>query len=217
MSNEEKDFNGDSYFRCWNAADYDSMSVYLSTINWDRLFSYNLTVYSMWSAFSDVSYTAIDLFVPTRAIKKVRNPRARHYPAAVKRAADWKRCLWRKLRAKPDCPVTKSAYKMAAAKHRLMVRNYEIKKERNLIASNNTGQFFNFVNRKLSSKSGIGALRNSAGKLVTGEEQRAHMLNTYFSSVCKNDNGDLPNIDKRVDDNVRLEFVHFDQAAVMKV
>ena len=97
-----------------------------------------------------------------------------------------------------------------------MVRNYETEKERNLIASNNTGQFFNFVNRKLSSKSGIGALRNSAGKLVTGDEQRADMLNTYFSSVCKNDNGNLPNIDKRVDDNVRLEFVHFDHAAVTK-
>jgi len=92
-SNEEKDSNGDSYFRCWNAADYDSMSVYLSTINWDRLFSYNLTVDSMWSAFSDVLYTAIDLFVPTKAIKKVRNPRARHYPATVKRAAARKKCL----------------------------------------------------------------------------------------------------------------------------
>jgi len=55
-----------------------------------------------------------------------------------------------------------------------------------------------------------------AGKLVTGDKQRVDMLNTYFSSVCKNDNGDLPNIEKRVDNNVRLEFVHFDQAAVMK-
>jgi len=73
------------------------MSAYLSTINWDRLFSYNLTVDSMWSAFSDVLYTAIDLFVPTRAIKKVRNPRARQYPGAVAR----KKYLWRKLRAKP--------------------------------------------------------------------------------------------------------------------
>jgi len=42
-------------------ADYDSTSFYLSTITWDRLFSYNLSVDSMWSAFSDVLYTAIDL------------------------------------------------------------------------------------------------------------------------------------------------------------
>ena len=48
LSNEEKNSNGDSYFRCWDAADYESMSVYLSTVNWDRLFSYNLTVDSMW-------------------------------------------------------------------------------------------------------------------------------------------------------------------------
>ena len=216
LSNEEKYSNGDSYFRCWNAADYDSMSAYFSTINWDRLFSYNLTVDSMWSAFSDVLYTAINLFVPIRSIKKVKNPRARHYPTTVKRAAARKKCLWRKLRAKPDCSVTKTAYKLAADKYRLMVRNYEIKKERNLIASNNTGQFFNFVNRKLSSKSGIGAIRNNDGKLVSGDKQRADTLNTYFSSVCKKDNGDLPNIEQRVDDDVRLEFVHFDQAAVMK-
>jgi len=93
------------------------------------------------------------------------------------------------------------------------MRNYEIKKEQNLIAAINAGQFFNFVNMKLSSKSGIGALRNSAGKLLTGDKQRADMLNTYFSSVC---NGDLLNIEKRVDNDVRLEFIHFDQAAVMK-
>ena len=134
------------------------MSVFLSTVNWGRLFSYNLTADSMWSAFSNVLYAAIDLFVSIRSIKKVRNSPARRYPSTVKRAAARKKCLWRKLCAKPDCSVTKSAYKMAAAKHKLMVRNYEIKKEQNLIASNNAGQFFNFVNRKLSSKSGIGAL-----------------------------------------------------------
>ena len=63
------------------------------------------------------------------------------------------------------------------------MRNYEIKKEQNLIASNNAGQYF--VNRKLSSKSGIGALRDTGGKLVSGDKQRADTLNTYFSSVCK--------------------------------
>ena len=111
-SNEEKYANSDGYFRCWN---YDSMSAYFSMINWDRLFSYNLTVDSVWSAFSDVLYTALDLFVPIRSIKKVKNPRARHYPTTVERAAARKKCLWRKLRAKPDCSVTKSAYKLAAA------------------------------------------------------------------------------------------------------
>jgi len=78
-----------------------------------------------------------------------------------------------------------------------MVLNYEIKKERNLIASNNAGQFFNFVHKKLSSKSGIGALWNTAGKLVSGDKQRADTFNTYFNSVCKKDNGDLPNTEQQ--------------------
>ena len=45
-----------------DAGTHDNMSVYLSTIDWDKLFSYNLTVDSMWYAFSNVLYTAIDLF-----------------------------------------------------------------------------------------------------------------------------------------------------------
>ena len=52
-----------------------------------------------------------------------------------------------------------------------------------MIEANNTGEFYKFVNWRLSCKSGIGALRDNIGRLITDDNQRADMLNTYFSSV----------------------------------
>ena len=45
------------------------------------------------------------------------------------------------------------------------------------IRDSNTGNFYRFINRKLSCKSGVGALRDTTGRLVTDD----NMLNTYFS------------------------------------
>ena len=59
----------------------------------------------------------------------------------------------------------------------MLIRNYVIKKERLMIKANNTGDFYKFVNRRLSCKSGIGALRDNTGKLTADDNQRADMLN----------------------------------------
>ena len=52
---------------------------------------------------------------------------------------------------------------------------------------------------KLSCKSGVGALHDSLGRLVTDDKQCASMLNDFFSSVCSQDNGSVPN----------LEYLHY--------
>jgi len=69
-----------------------------------------------------------------------------------------------------------------------LIRNYKIKKEQQVIRANNTGDFYKFVNRRLSCKRGIGASRDDTDKLVTDDKQRADMLNSYFSSVVSQDN-----------------------------
>ena len=57
--------------------------------------------------------------------------------------------------------------------------NYEIKKERKVIEANNN-------------RSGVGALRDNADKLITDNKQRADMLNQFFGSVGSQDDGNIP-------------------------
>ena len=49
-----------------------------------------------------------------------------------------------------------------------------------MITSNNTGDFYRFINRKLSCKSGIGALRDSTSQRITDDKERTNMLNAYL-------------------------------------
>ena len=91
----------------------------------------------------------------------------------------------------------------------LLIRNYELKREQKVIESNNTGSFFNFVNKKLTCKKGVGVLRDEQGNTVSSDEQRANMWNKYFSSVCTEDNGTSPSIDRAVPDGVFIDNIAF--------
>ena len=50
----------------WNKADFDGISNYLAAFNWFDLSHTNLTADSLWSAFSHVLRTAVELYVPRK-------------------------------------------------------------------------------------------------------------------------------------------------------
>ena len=50
-------------------------------------------------------------------------------------------------------------------------------------AIDNVGAFYKLLNKRLSCKSGVGALRDTNGNLVTDDQQRADMFNSFFVSV----------------------------------
>ena len=49
----------------WSGAGYDGMANHLANYDWSHMFSVNLTVEAMWSAFTDILYSVIDISVPT--------------------------------------------------------------------------------------------------------------------------------------------------------
>jgi len=61
-----------------------------------------------------------------------------------------------------------------------------------LVPSINLKIFYKFLNKRLSCKSGVGALRDPNGNLVTDDRQRADMLNSFFVSVGSCDDGNVP-------------------------
>ena len=192
----------------WSGADYDAMSNYIAGVDWLSLLSTNLTADNLWSAFSNVLQTAIDLFVPVNYIRRDNSVKCRRwYPAALRRAIVRKRCLWRKHRESPDDERLLEAYHGAEGKCRQLLREYEIKRENRVIDSDNTGSFFRFVNGKLSCKRGLCAINDDKGGVITGDAERANLLNDYFTSMCVDDDGKTPAFDQVVSEN--LENIHF--------
>ena len=80
----------------WDKADFDSICEYIAAVNWLNVLTVNLTADSLWRAFSDVLQTAIDRYVPKKTVSSCMNIKCRRwYPAALRRAINRKRCLWR--------------------------------------------------------------------------------------------------------------------------
>jgi hypothetical protein len=181
----------------WANADYHGMSDYISGVDWLSVLTTELTSDSLWAAFVAIIQVAIDTYVPIKSLSVDSGAKFnRWYPAAVKRAIVRKRCLWRKHRVNPDDPVIHAAYRKADRMYRLEVRKFEIKREQRVIERDNAGSFFRFVNSKLSCKRGLGALATDCGDVITGDQERANLLNTYFTSMCTSDNGTMPFCDR---------------------
>ena len=199
----------------WSAADYDSIAQYIDAIDWWTMLTTNMIVDSIWSCFREVLNSAIDMYVPKKTIETRPNKRAIKYPPGIRRAMARKRCLWRQRRFKPDDLVIRAAYKAAHYKCKLMIHRYEIKQEQKVIENNNTGSFYAFINKKLSCKKGVGALRDEQGNTIISDESRADLLNDYFSSVCTTDDGAQPTVTRAVPDSASIDSVNFTPLKVL--
>ena len=133
----------------------------------------------------------------------------------IKRAFARKLCLWRKHRADSHNNSVSQAYKLAELKCRQLVHKYEIKKEKRVISDNNVGAFYRYVNKKTACKSGISALYDKNGELVTSDKDRAGVLNDYFASVCTKDDGSTSLISSRVQEDTVIDNVTFSPTSVI--
>ncbi len=217
--NEEESTNGANSCNVydWSSANYEGMADYFLSINWCDVLSHNLTPDALWSAFCDVFNHAIDNFVSSTEViaDNQRNTRKQWYPAGIKRAIARKRCLWRQHKLKPEDANIAAAYDVAASKCKRLIQRFELRKEQKVVDSNDTGSFYNFVNRRLTCKKGVGALRKDNNEIVMSDNERANFLNEYFSSVCTTDDGKSPTIDRVVPDDVFLDSVTFTPEKVL--
>jgi len=70
------------------------------------------------------------------------------------------------------------------------------KTEERLIEANSLWSSYKFVNKCISSRTGIPPLTNNNDKFVTDDYTKARMFNDYFASVGRPDNGIAPNYNK---------------------
>jgi len=87
------------------------------------------------------------------------------------------------LRSKPHDLAARARYRGCCSRWRQQLRQYDIQAENKIIAANNLGAFYKYVNTRISYRAGIGALSDSAGSIVVDNEQKANIFNEYFASV----------------------------------
>jgi ribonuclease P/MRP protein subunit RPP40 len=200
----------------WSTANFERIAQHLAAINWYDIITVNLTADSLWDAFSVQVQTAVDQFVCSRNCAAVKQRlRNTWYPPGIRRAIARKRCLWRKHKADPGDNNVAATYRSAASKCKRLIYRFELRKEQKIINSKNTGSFYKFVNSRIYSNKGIGALRSRNGKTVlVSDDERANLLNDFFGTACAADNGTTPVIDRFVPDFATMNTVNFSPARV---
>jgi hypothetical protein len=156
------------------------------------------------------------LYVPQKNSQNnnSRNPLKRKahrkaYPRKLKNLFIRKAILWRKYKSRKT-KKRKNAYSNIANKCKNLLAKFESDAENEILRSCDLGKFYKYVNSKLSSKSGVGPLKNEIGEYIFTPEEKGKILNDYFSSVCTVDDGLNPSIPGLVSPK-SIEVVTFSQ------
>ena len=198
----------------WKKADYNALNSYLYNYRWDQLFSVNFTADNIWNAFTEVLNYAISLFVPSveTRINGLSRKQFKRYPSLIRQLASRKQCLWRRLRQNPSNADLRSTYKTVAIQYKRAVCDYEIRIEKSVIDSKNTGSFYKYVNSKTTTQGNINILIDDNGTIISDNDGKAELLNSYFGSIIS---GAAPNtarpsnISKRVPNHTSIDSIDF--------
>lgn len=171
----------------FKSADYLSLNNYLSGIDWQRILANIHDIQVMWIVFTSILDGAIDMFVPTRNVKLDHRTDLRSYPKHIKRLFSQKLSAWRIYRQfRTD--ALKEKYKAKSRKCQNAIALFVRNKESSIVNSGNVGDFYRYVNDKISNRSGIAALKNENGDFLTDDLSKAERLNEFFGSVFTKDN-----------------------------
>jgi len=170
----------------------------------------------MWSAFIDVVFYIVSLYVPYRTSRSCDHSQKcynRVYPKDIRKAFVGKLRCWRRYKANPSSAL-KLKYQRCTQTYKQLVTEHEKNCETRVLDADNTGTFYKFVNKRLGNKTGISPLYDESGKLILDDCGKANLLNNYFSSVGTVDNGILPCVDTSSFCTRKLQSIMFTEANV---
>jgi len=201
----------------YSNADYDSINAYLAQVDWQEVLLNCDDANCCWDVFIGVLNEAMNLFIPVKAVYTNSSCRKNRYqyPLRIRKLLQKKRAAWRLYKFK-STDALREKYRVISETCKKAVYDYVKSKEEHLIDNGNLGSFYRYINKKLSSKTGVGVVKDANGNLLDDDAAKANRLNDYFSSVFTDDNDVLPDIKRRVPDNTELNNVNFSPDAVYK-
>jgi hypothetical protein len=165
--------NTDKVFTDFSAVDWDSFNEYLCNINWSDVYSVDDDGDQRCSAFSSTLNNATSQFAPT-SIKHVRKSAVHSYPHHIRKLISKKAFLWKKAKTFKTKQLHKS-YRECASAVRRAIYAHTCQIEAKLIDSSNIGSFYRYVNKKLSSRCGVGCLKRDDGSVTNDPKEKAEL------------------------------------------
>ena len=191
----------------WSSADYSAINDAIHSVDWHVLFGQNFDANSIWRELKNILWPIISLFVPQKLVNHLRKYRPRAYPKHIRKLLTRKAAIWRKLKLS-NTPDLAAKYRNIAIECKNEILKFDTENEEKLLKANNLGAFYRFVNKKLSNHSGIAPLKSVDGSLVTDDDDRANLLNSYFESVFTHDDGSTPSFPSRLPDNTHVSDIN---------
>jgi hypothetical protein len=206
--------NGSSFYDFENA-DFVSIELYLSSINWAHEFTFVFYCEDYWSVFLTHLYHAVELYVPVKMRRTYINSN-RKYPRKINKMLNRKLLLWKRWRTSRNAKHIK-AYDAYTLKCKQAINFHYSNNELKLVQSNDLGKFYRFVNNKLNSKLPVSPIKDATGTLITNCTDQANIFNTYFGSVFTVDDGNKPSLARRTDPQHLISNIDFSPAKVLKI
>lgn len=197
---------------------YEQLNYDLMNTDWDQLLEPD-DINTVWNNFNSSVLASMHKHIP----KTKPNSKFKDKPLWMDneacRAILSKRRKWKKYRY---CKSTVNYENYVAARNECtrVIRNSKVSYERKIATEAKTEpkSFWKYVKSKTKTKSGIGDLRNEDGELTSNNQEKANILNNFFSSVFTrtpnlpydNLDSDLLNYDKSLGD------IQFTSSQVLK-
>jgi len=177
----------------WYRADFQSMSDYLSCIDWSALLYANPSAVGGWNAFMSLLWQTINLYVPSsvsvsagkQSHRLLRSRKTRKYESK-------RRQVWKQLTKSPHDSSLRCKYRNCTYIWRNLVRENEVITEKRIIEADNLGAFYRYVNKRITNRTNVGVIVDEHGSHVTDDLVKSNIFNRYFASVGIPDNGVIP-------------------------
>ncbi|MES9971492.1 MAG: reverse transcriptase family protein, partial [Candidatus Thiodiazotropha sp.] len=201
------------YGRC----DFVSFTNEWDNIDWEEKFTEH-SVDEMWAIFVEQYQESVNRHVPKYTPKKGCKPKPLWMTADTLNSIRNKRHAWSQYRATKR-PADFERYKRIRNKTNEDIRNAKRNFEKKISkkAKKESKHFWKYVNSKVKSQSNVTNLQKSDSTLTSSDQEKAEVLNDYFSKVFTRENlDDMPDIANKVFD-IPLDSINIDIAVVETV
>ena len=165
----------------YHRGDYNKIKNDMNDIDWVTELA-DSTIDEAWGLFSRKLSGAIERHIPKQKYKNRKKPPWLNRESIL--AIKEKHKTWNRYKKKPsreNWEAYTTSRNIATNKINQAKCNYEGKIAAEV--KNNPKSFWSYVKSKTSSKGGIRELRNADNEIITQDNQKAILLNNYFTSV----------------------------------
>ena len=128
-----------------------------------------------------------------------------------------KAAIWRKLKL-TNTPDLATKYRDISNICKIEILKFDTEREEKILKANNLGAFLQIRKWKARQKIlGLHPSKRRRAPLLTGDSDRANLLNNYFQSVFTQDIGTSPSFPSRLPDNIHISDINTSPQTIYRI